>query len=68
MPEFKWVGVLLLISALAASLYLLKWRKEVILPMPDGGSRMGVVDYIATLGYRRGITDYIEHTLRYRTP
>ena len=33
-PEFPAAGVLMLISALAASLYLLRWRKQAILPMP----------------------------------
>jgi len=33
-PEFPAAGVLMLISALAASLYLLRWRKQAIVPMP----------------------------------
>jgi len=33
-PEFPEAGVLMLISALAASLYLLKWRKRAIQPIP----------------------------------
>jgi hypothetical protein len=33
-PEFPAAGVLMLISALAASLYLLRWRKQAILPVP----------------------------------
>jgi len=32
-PEFPAAGVLMLISALAASLYLLRWRKQAIVPM-----------------------------------
>ena len=33
-PEFPAAGVLMLISALAASLYLLRWRKQAIVQMP----------------------------------
>jgi len=33
-PEFPSAGVLMLISALAASLYLLRWRKQAIVQMP----------------------------------
>jgi len=33
-PEFPAAGVLMLISALAASLYLLRWRKQAIAPIP----------------------------------
>jgi len=33
-PEFPAAGVLMLISALAKSLYLLRWRKQAIIPTP----------------------------------
>lgn len=50
MPEFPAAGVLMLLSAIAASLYLLRWRKQAIVPAPDGGSRMGMADYTAIYG------------------